>query len=310
MKVFITGGSGFLGSHITNKLLERGDSVVVIDNYETGRRDNLQTHPNLTIIENTIANSAVLDSIFSDHTFDLVVHTAASYKNPENWSEDAKSNVLGTINIVKCCLKYGIKRIIYFQTALCYGTKPLEQPITLDHPILPGGSSYSISKTAAEYYIQLSNLDYVTFRLANVYGPRNISGPLPVFYHRLTNNKSCFVMDTRRDFVYVDDLVNVVIKAIDGTGHGTYHVSSGSDISIKEMFDATTSALGMGEIDVEVRPRLEDDAPSILIDPSKTNATFDWKTQTTLNQGVANAVEYYNKFGIKETFTHLHSLEE
>ena len=81
-------------------------------------------------------------------------------------------------------------------------------------------------------------------------------------------------MDTRRDFVYVDDLVSVVIKAVDGTGSITYHVSSGSDISIKEMFDATTSALNMGTIDVEVRPRLEDDAPSILLEPVKNQSNI------------------------------------
>ena len=308
MKVLITGGSGFLGSHITDSLLTRGDNVVVIDNYETGRRDNLTTHPNLKVVEGTIADADLLDSLFDG--VDLVIHAAASYKNPENWAEDAKSNICGTINVVKSCLKHNVKRVIYFQTALCYGTKPLEQPITLNHPILPEGSSYSISKTAGEQYIHLSGLDYVTFRLANVYGPRNISGPLPVFYSRLTNNKPCFVMDTRRDFVYVDDLVSVVIKAVDGIGSGTYHVSSGSDISIKEMFDATTSALNMGTIDVEVRPRLEDDAPSILLEPSKTNQTFDWAANTTLKEGVKNAVSYYHKFGIKETFTHLHSVEE
>lgn len=308
MKVLITGGSGFLGSHITDSLLTRGDNVVVIDNYETGRRDNLTAHPNLKVVEGTIADADLLDSLFEG--VDLVIHTAASYKNPENWAEDAKSNICGTINVVKSCLKYKVKRVIYFQTALCYGTKPLEQPITLNHPILPEGSSYSISKTAGEQYIHLSGLDYVTFRLANVYGPRNISGPLPVFYSRLTANKPCFVMDTRRDFVYVDDLVSVVIKAVDGAGSGTYHVSSGSDISIKEMFDATTLALNMGTIDVEVRPRLEDDAPSILLDPSKTNETFDWVANTQLKEGVKKAVSYYHKFGIKETFTHLHSVEE
>ena len=310
MNILITGGSGFLGSHIADKLLSRGDSVVVIDNYETGRRDNLTQHPSLTIVEGSIADGELLDGLFSKHSINFVIHAAASYKNPENWAQDAKSNVLGTVNVVKSCLKHNVKRIVYFQTALCYGTKPLEQPITLNHPILPGGSSYSISKTAGEQYINLSGLDYVTFRLANVYGPRNISGPLPVFYSRLTNDKKCFVMDTRRDFVYADDLVRVVIKAVDGTGHGTYHVSSGSDISIKDMFDATTSALDMGLIDVEVRPRLADDAPSILLDPSKTNSTFDWEAETELVDGVKSAVEYYHKFGIKETFTHLHSLEE
>lgn len=308
MKVLITGGSGFLGSHITDTLLTRGDNVVVIDNYETGRRDNLTSHPNLKVVEGTIADADLLDSLFEG--VDLVIHAAASYKNPENWAEDAKSNICGTINVVKSCLKHNVKRVIYFQTALCYGTKPVEQPITLNHPILPEGSSYSISKTAGEQYIHLSGLDYVTFRLANVYGPRNISGPLPVFYSRLTNDKPCFVMDTRRDFVYVDDLVSVVIKAVDGAGSGTYHVSSGSDISIKEMFDATTLALNMGTIDVEVRPRLEDDAPSILLDPSKTNETFDWAANTQLKDGVKKAISYYHKFGIKETFTHLHSVEE
>jgi len=310
MKVLITGGSGFLGSHITDFLLKRGDSVVVIDNFETGRRDNLKPHVNLNVVEGTIANDELLDSLFVKYSVDFVIHAAASYKNPENWTEDAKSNILGTINIVKCCLKHNVKRIVYFQTALCYGTKPLEQPITLNHPILPEGSSYSISKTTGEQYIHLSGLDYVTFRLANVYGPRNISGPLPVFYSRLTADKPCFVMDTRRDFVYVDDLVKVVIKAVDGVGHGTYHVSSGSDISIKEMFDATTSALDMGTIDVEVRPRLADDAPSILLEPGKTNETFDWQTETSLVNGVRKAVEYYREYGIKETFTHLHFVEE
>ena len=83
-----------------------------------------------------------------------------------------------------------MERLLYFQTALCYGTQPIEQPITLDHPIRPD-SSYAISKTAGEQYIELSGLDFVSFRLANAYGPRNISGPLPTFYHRLTEGKPC-----------------------------------------------------------------------------------------------------------------------
>ena len=197
-----------------------------------------------------------------------------------------------------------IKRVIYFQTALCYGTKPLENPITLNHPILPGGSSYAISKTAAEHYLHLSGLDYVTFRLANVYGPRNISGPLPTFFQRIGQKKSCFVVNTRRDFVYVDDLVDVVEKAIDGQGSGTYHVSSGSDISIKEMWDATLKALDI-EYPVDEKERHPDDAPSILLDPSHTQNTFNWSAKIPLEEGTKNAIEYYKEYGIEETFTHL-----
>ena len=304
MKVLITGGAGFIGSSVADKLLDRGDFVVVIDNFETGRRDNLVPHKNLILIDDTIANSEVVDKLMSDYKFDLVIHAAASYKDPNNWKRDSLSNVLGTVNIVESAKKHDVKRVIYFQTALCYGTKPLENPITLSHPILPEGSSYSISKTAAEQYLHLSGLDYVTFRLANVYGPRNVSGPLPTFFQRIHSNKSCFVVNTRRDFVYVDDLVAVVLKAVDGAGHGSFHVSSGSDISIKEMWDATVKALDI-DYPVEEKERHPDDAPSILLDPSETSKTFSWKADTDLETGVKNAIEYYKKYGIEETFTHL-----
>ena len=304
MKVLITGGGGFIGSSVADKLLARDDLVVVIDNFETGRRDNLVPHKNLILVEDTIANGDVVDKLMSDHKFDLVIHAAASYKDPNNWKRDSLSNVLGTVNIVESAKKHGVKRIIYFQTALCYGTKPLENPITLSHPILPEGSSYSISKTAAEQYLHLSGMDYVTFRLANVYGPRNVSGPLPTFFQRIHSNKSCFVVNTRRDFVYIDDLVDVVLKAVDGAGHGSFHVSSGSDISIKEMWDATIKALDI-DYPVEEKERHPDDAPSILLDPSVTGKTFSWKADTDLETGVKNAIEYYKKYGIEETFTHL-----
>ena len=102
--------------------------------------------------------------------------------------------------------------------------KPIENPISLNHPINPNGSSYAISKTCGEQYIQNSGLNYVTFRLANVIGPRNVSGPLPIFYNRLKSNKKCFVTQAKRDFVYVKDLVKVVLKAIEnkGNGHTTF----------------------------------------------------------------------------------------
>lgn len=312
MKVLVTGGSGFVGSHLTERLLARGDEVLVIDNYATGRRDNLKPHAKLQVVEGTIADPTLVEQTFAAFKPEIVVHAAASYKDPENWSEDSRTNVLGTALVVQASKRHGARRVIYFQTSLCYGLKPLEQPITLNHPILPQGSSYAISKTAGEQYIELSGLDWVSFRLANAYGPRNISGPLPTFFQRLTTNKGCFVADTRRDFIYIDDLVDVVVKAVDGKGRaGPYHVSSGSDYSIKELFDATLAALNITlEKPVEVRARQPDDVFTILIDPSKTNADFDWKTRTPLIEGVAKAIAYYREFGITQTFTHLRGVTE
>jgi UDP-glucose 4-epimerase len=309
-RVLVTGGAGFIASHIADRLLERGDEVVVIDNFATARRDTLAPHDRLRLVDGSIADTAATDALFEEYRPEVVVHAAASYKDPADWEEDARTNALGTANVVKASERVGANRFVYFQTALCYGLHPQEQPITLEHPLDPKDSSYAISKTAGEWYVRLSSLDWISLRLANVYGPRNLSGPLPTFYQRLSDGKSVFVVDTRRDFVFVDDLVAVAMKAVDGVGQGVYHVSSGADVSIKELFDATVAAMGHElEEDVEVRPRNPDDAPSILLDPSKTERDFDWAARTPLEEGVAESVRYYRESGVAETFTHLKPIE-
>ena len=311
MKIFITGGSGFVGSHLADQLLARGDEVMVIDNYATGRRDNLKSHPKLTVVEGTIADNSLVEKLIIDFKPDVIVHAAASYKDPDNWVEDTETNVLGTVNVVKAAKKSACKRVIYFQTALCYGLKPVEQPITLSHKIDAANSSYAISKTSGEQYIQISGLEYVSFRLANAYGPRNISGPLPTFYHRLTQKKPCFVMDTRRDFIYIDDLIHCVMNAVDGAGNGVYHIASGSDFSIKELFDATLATLNIKlEKEVEIKPRNPDDAFTILLDPSQTEKDFSWRVKTPLKEGIEKTIAYYKEYGIRETFTHLRAHED
>jgi UDP-glucose 4-epimerase len=307
VKVLITGGAGFIGSHLADRLLDEDHEVLVIDNYATGRRDNLTERDGLTIVEDTIEDPDVVLEAFEGFKPDFVVHAAAAYKDPEAWGADVLTNALGTVNVVKAAQATGVQRLLYFQTALCYGTTPTEQPVTLDHPIRPD-SSYGISKTAGELYIELSGIDFLSFRLANAYGPRNISGPLPTFYHRLTEGKGVFVMDTRRDFIYVDDLVDVVMQAItEGKGHGHYHISSGSDFAIKELFDATIAALPEVELDedVEVKPRNPDDAYTILLDPSRVQEDFGWSPKVPLEEGVRRAIEYYREYGISQTFTHL-----
>src|SRR5690242_14984915 len=244
MRVLITGGAGFIGSHLTDRLLARGDEVLAIDNFATARHDNLGEHERLELIEGTIVDPQLVVKAFSDFEPQVVAHAGASYKDPDDWTEDSATNAVGTANVVKASEAAGVKRLVYFQTALCYGVQPLEQPITLDHPLRPEDSSYAISKTAGEYYVRLSGLDWVSLRLANAYGPRNVSGPLPTFFQRLSEDKPCFVLDTRRDFIYVQDLIDLVVQALDGRGSGgAYHASSGSDYSIKELFDATLAAL-------------------------------------------------------------------
>jgi UDP-glucose 4-epimerase len=307
MRILVTGGAGFIGSHLADRLLERGDDVLAIDNYATGRADNLERRERLTVVDDTIVDDALVSALLADFRPDVVAHAAASYKDPEAWAEDGATNVVGTANVVRAAREHGVSRLIYFQTALCYGLHPLHQPIPVDHPLRPEESSYAISKTAGEHYVRLSGLDWISLRLANAYGPRNLSGPLPTFYRRLKDGRPCFVVDTRRDFIYVDDLIDLVVETVDGKGApGVYHVSSGSDVSIKELFEATVDAMGIAvEDEVEVRPRNLDDAATILLDPSRTEAEFGWRAATPLSDGVAAGIDWYERYGIDETFTHL-----
>jgi UDP-glucose 4-epimerase len=306
MKVFITGGNGQVGSTVADILLARGDTVMSIDNFATGRRDNLLAHPNLTQVEDTIVDGAVVDRLFAEFKPDAVIHTAASYKDPDDWGTDALVNAGGTANIARACKVHGVKRLVYFQTALCYGTKPIQQPIQLDHPINPVNSSYAISKTAGEHYVQFSGVEWVSFRLANVIGERNVSGPLPIFYGRLSKGQKCFVTPARRDFCYAGDLAKVVVRAADGTGNGAYHFSSGTDIAIKELYDSVVNAMRLNTYpEPEVKPLGPDDAPSILLDPKRTFADFGKVEFTPLADIAAKAVERWAKEGVVGGYTHL-----
>jgi UDP-glucose 4-epimerase len=306
VKIFVTGGSGLVGSTIVDLLLARGDEVLAIDNFVTGRRDNLAPHQRLRLVEDSIANGAVVTGLVGDFRPDVIIHTAASYKDPDDWEGDAQTNCVGSAAVARACKEFKIGRLIYFQTALCYGIKPLEQPITLAHPINPVNSSYAISKTAGEHYIQYSGVDWITFRLANVVGPRNVSGPLPIFFQRLSEGKRCFVTKARRDFVFVRDLARTVISAVDGRGHGTYHFSSGHDVAIKELYDAVVGAMKLNDYpEPEVRPLGPDEAPTILLDPSRTFDDFGVLNFTPLEQIIGETVAYYQEHGAQGGYTHL-----
>ena len=306
MKAFITGGLGQVGSHVAELLLNRGDEVLVIDNLATGSREHLSPHPRLTLVEGTIADKNLVDETVGDVRPDVLVHTAASYKDPDDWYNDTLTNSVGGANLITAAKANKVNRFIYFQTALCYGVFPKEQPISLGHPINPDNSSYSITKTTTEQFLILSGLDYVTFRLANVIGPRNVSGPLPIFFQRLSQGERCFVTKAKRDFVYVGDLARCTVRAADGVGRGAYHFSQGIDVPILDLYDAVVEGMQLNEYpEPEIRELGPDDAPSILLDPSRLEADFGTIDFTPLKETVRRAVEYYREFGVRGGYTHL-----
>ena len=305
-KVLITGILGLVGSHLAEALAERGDTVAGIDNLETGRRINLPEVTNIQIIISDISDANVLNKISEEFKPDVIIHCAASYADPNNWIGDAKTNILGSINVAEAA-KINKSRVIYFQTALCYGLKPDKNPIPIDYPRNPAPSSYALSKTGGELYLEASDLDLVTFRLANIIGPRNLSGALPIFYKRVKAGEKCTIAKARRDFVDVRDIVPVVLKAVDGVGRGAYHLSSGKDVSILELFENVSNNFSNLEIsEPEIVPNPPQNAVSILLDPARTYKDFGVINFRPLAETVTAAINYYEQYGVTAERTHFH----
>ena len=306
MKALITGVAGQVGSHVADALLAQGHEVIGIDNFATGRKVHLPSHQNFVFVEGSIGDEETVRDLFLKHEPEWVVHAAASYKDPNDWQEDLRTNSIGGLNLIRFSMQGNVKRFVYFQTALVYGVQPLTNPITLSHPRRVDNSSYSLTKGVTEDFLTLSTLSHVVFRLANVIGDRCVSGPLPIFYQRLVDGKKCFVTPARRDFVYVGDLVKATIRALSGVGNGAYHFSSGKDFAIRELYDEVANSLNLPSTpEPELKDIAEDEAPSILLDPKRTFEDFGEIEFTSLSQTVSEAVKYYKKFGTEGEYTHL-----
>ena len=306
MRVLVTGGAGMVGSHVSELLEARGDEVIIIDNFATGRPEHLISLAKAEKIQGSISNEKLINEVSSRYSHvDAIVHAAASFANGNDWSDHIYTNILGTALITQLAQKYK-SRLIYFQTALCYGSHPTIQPVPLDYPRQPLASSYAISKTAGEFYLEQSGVDFVTFRLANIVGPRNLSGPLPIFYKRITSGERCTVANAKRDFIDVRDLAPVVVQALDGQGSGAYHFSSGKDVSIMDLFKVVVNTLSLPkDPDYDYDESAAGGPPSILLDPSRTYKDFDMPTLRSIETTVKGAIDYYGKFGVTREVTHL-----
>jgi UDP-glucose 4-epimerase len=306
MRILITGGAGCLGSNLTERWLEAGHDVLVLDNFATGHRASLpNSHPCMTLIEGSIADRAIVERAFGEFGPSHVVHAAASYKDPDDWIEDTRTNIGGTINVLGAAKTAGVTRIINFHTALGYG-RPDHVPIPVDAPSRPF-TSYGISKQAGENYISMANVPFVSLRLANVTGPRLAIGPIPTFYTRLKAGKSCFCSRTVRDFIDMEDFFAITELAMRRDAPtGVFNVSTGTGHTIKEIFNLV--ALHLGIKIIEPVPELEpghDDVPAVVLDPSRTIEVFGWQPRYDFSQTIRRMLAWYDKHGVTAIYSHL-----
>lgn len=305
MRILITGGAGCLGSNLIDRYLPQGHEILVVDNFATGKSGNLPPVDGLQVIEGSISDSTVVDKAFDGFKPQVVIHSAAAYKDPDDWASDAETNVRGTINVAQASQRHDIDRLIHFQTALCYG-RPDVVPIPVEHPTRPF-TSYGISKTAGEQYLMMTGLPVVSLRLANVTGPRLAIGPIPTFYQRLKAGKGCFCSDTVRDFLDMDDFFSLMDKAlVPGAATGIFNVSTGEGRSIEDVFNAVVAYLGITlEDPVPVVPPGDDDVPAVVLDPVETEKAFDWKAQIGFTDTIHRMLQWYDLHGVTDVFSHL-----
>lgn len=306
MRILITGGAGCLGSNLIEHWLPLGHQIFVIDNFATGKREVVPEVPGLTVREGSITDEGLVNECFNAFKPDVVIHAAAAYKDPDDWVEDSSTNVIGSIYIARAAKANNVKRLINFQTALCYG-RPRELPIFASHPTAPF-TSYGITKTAGEQFMMLSGVPTLSLRIANVTGPRLAIGPIPTFYKRLKAGQNCFCSDTSRDFLDMSDFLSFMDLAIEADAPtGAFNLASGEVHSIKEIFDIVTDYLGLGVREVPVVPPAADDVPVVFLDATETTRAFDWSAKTGFADTIRRQLAWYDKHGVTDVFSHLKS---
>jgi UDP-glucose 4-epimerase len=304
MRLLVTGGAGSLGSNLVENIGDRCESILVVDNFATGKPEALLPRDNMTVVNGTIEDAALVDRLFGEFLPTHVVHSAASYKDPNDWVGDASVNMIGTINVVRASERTGVGRFVNFQTALCFG-RPSSVPIPVDHPTRPF-TSYGVSKTAGEAVVQASGLDWVSLRIANVTGPRLAIGPIPAFYKRLKADEPCSVSTTVRDFLDMSDFLSLLDLVLTSEGRGTYNVSTGKGHTIQEVFEVVARHLGKtGVKPAAVNPPGEDDVATVVLDPSETTRAFGWTAKVGFEETVLRMLRWYDKHGVTDVYSHL-----
>ena len=305
MRLLITGGAGSLGSSLVEHLSARCESICIIDNLATGKWESVPPRQNVEKIEGSIVDTHLIDQVFSDFKPTHVIQSAAAYKDPLDWAEDTRTNVLGMINVVRASEAARVRRLINFQTALCYG-RPNRIPIPVDHPTAPF-TSYGVSKTAGEAYLKQSTVPFVSLRLANVTGPRLAIGPIPAFYKRLKAGEACSVSETVRDFIDMSDFISIVDLCLtDDAPTGVFNVSSGEGHTILEIFHLVSRHLGLSDATpAAINPPAADDVPAVVLDPTETTKIFGWKTTVGFEETILKMLRWYDIHGITNIYSHL-----
>ena len=303
MKILVTGGAGFIGSHIVDAYIRAGHDVTLVDDLSTGDRANL--NPAARFVELDITDPA-LEQVFRGAKFEVVNHHAAQInvrKSLEDPVFDGRVNVIGSLNVINLACRNGVKRIIFSSSGGAVYGEPETYPITEEFPAQPL-SPYGVAKLTTEHYLSvyrnLYGLDYVVFRYSNVYGPRQISkseaGVISIFISQILKGETCWVNgdgEQVRDYVYVADVVEANLRAL-SSPVDCLNIGTGQTTSVNGLIDILSGITGQPVLH-QHRPAIPGEVLKNVLDAGRAKSHLAWEPRVSIKDGIRRTFEYFSQ---------------
>ena len=303
MKVLVTGAAGFIGSHVADAFIERGDEVVILDNLTSGKLENL--NPRATFVQGDITDKQLVDSLFHEHKFEIVNHHAAQLDVRKSVADpifDANQNIIGTLTLLEAAREAGtLKRFMFASTGgAIYGEQDYF-PADEQHPARPI-SPYGITKRSVElylhYYKEIYGMDYTSFRYTNVYGPRQNAhgeaGVVAIFINKLLAGEQATIHGTggqTRDYVNVGDVVRAHMLAVEKmTGSDIFNVSTAKETDVNEIFTILSKHTTGGEAKPHLGPAKAGEQMRSVCSYQHIKEVLGWEPKIDLAAGLQETV--------------------
>ncbi len=306
MRILVTGGAGFIGSHVVDAYIAAGHQVAVLDNLSTGNEDNVNKAAALHRVD--VRDQEQVEKAVAAFKPELVNHHAAQSEVPKsvaNPGYDAQVNIVGGLNVLKACVDHKVRKVIFSSTGGALYGEPDVVPAAEDHPVRPL-SPYGTSKFAFEQYLgtfrRTFGLDYTVLRYANIYGARQDfhaeeGRVIALFASRMLMGKPVTIDGTgeqSRDMLHVGDVAMANLRALERGSGGTFHISTGIATTINDLFRKLALVTGYQQEPVFGSAR-EGDVYRIALDNERARGGLDWEPQVNLEEGLSLTVDYFRE---------------
>jgi UDP-glucose 4-epimerase len=309
MRILVTGGAGFIGSHIVDAYLSAGHEVVVVDDLSSGYRHNLPKDVRLYEVD---IRSEQLTDVFEAEKPEVVNHQAARANVRESFEKPllyASVNVVGSVNVLECCRQYGVRKVIYASTGGAVYGEPLWLPVSEDHPIRPL-DPYGASKHHVEHYLYLyrANFDisFTSLRYPNVYGPRQDphgeAGVVAIFTGQLLDGGEPVINGTgeqQRDFVYVSDVARASVLALEQGNNQILNIGSGVGTSVNTIFESLADLTHFQTKRIHGSAK-KGEVYRIFLNATRAREGLGWQPKVSLREGLAWTVEFFRNDRMRE----------